>query len=399
MRWRPRDSAPRTGAPRRQVDYAPPMNLTTATFAARLSVAALAFALGCASSPSKTEDVASAGPVPTAGPTDRPAPTNLVKDCVCGTEPGCPPCAAPTSTASAKPPSDLGADKPLAWPPPNLTPPHERSKKDGDGVWTPLPVANLKAGETSPLYTTILRPHPIRNFVVVQFVAIDTTRLDLELILGTGEPEGTAMPKSKRPGLVASDRLSKLVAVLNGGFKKRHGQHGVGKDGEVAQEANADGCTFARLADGTFRIYPHTRMAPLLEGFRWWRQTPPCLLEDGKRNADTDNEFKAKKWGGAEDGKKEIRRSIIALGKDPRVLYFGIGDYINAPWLADGMVAAGFDNAAQLDINYSYTRFIMYQGSPEALTVSSPLLTDLKAPRNEYWKDASERDFFALTWR
>ena len=360
----------------------------------------LALTLACASGSAEPgrADGGSDRAVPTASPSDLPTAKPLATDCVCGTEPGCQPCPVPTTTVASS--SSTPSNDALVWPPANLTPVHERSKKDGDGVWTPLPVANMKAGETSPLYTTILRPHPIRNFVVIQFVAIDTTRLDLELILGNEEPEGTAMPTSKRPGLVASDRLSKLVAVLNGGFMKRHGAHGIGKDGEVAQEPNADGCTFARLKDGTFRVYPHTRLAPLLEGFRWFRQTPPCLVEDGKKNLDTDNEFKAKKWGGAEDGKKEIRRSIIALGKDPRVLYFGIGDYINAPWLADGLVAAGFDNAAELDINYSYTRFIMYQqGAGGEMTVSSPLLTDLKAPRNQYWKEASGRDFFALTWR
>ena len=69
-------------------------------------------------------------------------------------------------------------------------------------------------------------------------------------------------------------------------------------------------------------------------------------------------------------------------------------------WSWAAVEAAGFDNAAELDINYSYTRFIMYQqGAGGEMTVSSPLLTDLKAPRNQYWKEASGRDFFALTWR
>lgn len=353
---------------------------------------------GCSSSQTP-ESEARVAP-PTAAPSDRArAP---VSDCMCGTAPGCPPCPAPTASASAATTSVAQAEPPsdAPFPPANLKPIHERSKKPGDGEWTPLTVANQPAGAQSPLYTTVVRPHPIRSFVVVQLVAIDTSRLDLELILGTDEPEGTAMPRDKRPGLVAKDRLSKLIAVLNGGFKKRHGAHGIGKDGEIAQAANADGCSFARLADGSFRVYPHTRMQPLLEGFRWFRQTPPCLIEDGKKNLDTENEFKAKKWGGAEDGNKEIRRSAVGLAKDGRTLYFAIGDYLTASWLADGLLAAGLDNAAELDINYSYTRFIMYQPAAGGeLSVSSPLLTDLKAPRSEYWKEPSTRDFFALTWR
>jgi hypothetical protein len=331
--------------------------------------------------------------------TDRPAPGPLSSPgCLCGTEPGCPPCApAPSASSRVEPPS---SGPPLVFPPKPIPPIHARTAKPGDGEWTPLTVRSLPAGQTSPLFTTVVRPHPIRNFVVVQLVAIDTTRLDLDLILGTEEPEGTKLPLEKRPGKVAATDLDRLVAVLNGGFKKRHGQHGVGKAGEIAQEPNADGCTFAKLADGSYRVRSHSKLLSLLEGFQFFRQTPPCLVEDGAKNRDTEHELKAKKWGGAEDGNKEIRRSAIGLAEDGRVLYFAIGDYLTASWLADGLVAVGIRDAAELDINYSYTRFILYQpaGNGE-LTVSSPLLTDLKAPRNEYWREASGRDFFTLLWK
>lgn len=350
-----------------------------------------------------TSDLEPRGEPPRASATDRPGPGPVAptSDCVCGTEPGCPPC--PAATASANPatsPTPGSSGPPIVFPPKAIPPIHARTAKPGDGEWTPLTVRGLPAGQTSPLFTTVVRPHPIRNFVVVQLVAIDTTRLDLDLILGTEEPEGTKLPLEKRPGKVAATDLDRLVAVLNGGFKKRHGQHGVGKAGEIAQEPNADGCTFAKLADGTYRVRSHSKLLSLLEGFQFFRQTPPCLVEDGAKNRDTEHELKAKKWGGAEDGNKEIRRSAIGLAEDGRVLYFAIGDYLTASWLADGLVAAGIRDAAELDINYSYTRFILYQpaGNGE-LTVSSPLLTDLKAPRNEYWREASGRDFFTLLWK
>jgi hypothetical protein len=197
------------------------------------------------------------------------------------------------------------------------------------------------------------------------------------------------VPAAAQPG---------LIAVTNGGFKKRHGGHGVSLAGEALVPAQRDACTFAKTKDGSYRIGTYSAIEGTLEGHRWFRQTPPCLIENGAKNPDLDNEYKAKKWGGAEDGNKEIRRSAIGFGKDQRTLYFAIGDYVTAEWLADGLLAAGITVAAELDINYSYTRFITYAHSGSELYASSPLLSDLKAPKKEYWKTASPRDFFSLTW-
>jgi len=49
----------------------------------------------------------------------------------------------------------------------------------------------------------------------------------------------------------------------------------------------------------------------------------------------------------------------------------------------------------QMDINWSFTRFVLYgrdeSGEPVA---SSPILEKLKFGAREYWQKASERDFF-----
>ncbi|MFO0556109.1 MAG: phosphodiester glycosidase family protein [Polyangiaceae bacterium] len=359
----------------------------------RLAILATVALLGCGSSEgSRDRNPVASAPPPTASASG--APTVDVSRCYCGTEPGCPPC----STTSASPSSTAGpAAASGVFPPPNFSAPVELTAKSGDGTWTPLSVYGAGA-DGSPLVTTLVHPHKNRKFVVTQIVAIDTTRVSMNFVVGPEEPDGSTFPAQKRTGLVPDSVRDKLIAVTNGGFKKRHGGHGLGVGGEVVLEAKPDSCTFARTKTGQYVIGTHSKIEANLGEFDYFRQTPPCIVEDGVKNPELLDDWKIKKWGSDENGKKEIRRSAIGLGKDGRTLYFAIADYSTAEWLADALITAGITVAAELDINYSYTRFIVYERQGGELVATSPLLTELKAPRNEYIKSPSPRDFFYLKW-
>lgn len=324
---------------------------------------------------------------PPADASDRTPPPDLV------------PSAVPPQVPSAAHSAAAGPSKPSAFPPPPLVPPVPRTQKPGDGVWSSLAVHG-EAGTKSPLVTTLIHPHKIRSDIVVALVAIDLSRVTMELVAGTTDPDGSDVPAERRPGLVPAAALDSLIAVTNGGFMKRHGGYGIGVGADVLLAPRPEGCTFARLTTGGYRIASSSRLAPDPTTLAWFRQTPPCLIEDGTPSAALPHEYQAKRWGGAEDGRKDIRRSAIGLGSDPDVLYFAIGEWVTAEWLTAALVAAGIQHAAELDINYSYTRFIVYQHPPGGeLVATSPLLTELKAPRREFWKDPSDRDFFYIRWR
>jgi hypothetical protein len=328
-----------------------------------------------------------------------PVPAGSAKDCVCGNEPGCKPCPAAPAASTASPAATGAPPKPAVFPPPAVKPPVERTKAPGDGEWKPVGVYKA-SGADSPVYRTVIHPHKIRPFVVVEIVAVDLSRLQMELVAGTQEPEGTSVPVDKRTGLVPAADQPSLVAVTNGGFKKRHGGHGIGIGADVMHAPTPEFCTFAKTRAGGYRVGTWSSMSGDQKDLAWFRQTPPCLVEGGAKHPDLAHEHKAKKWAGAEDGNKEIRRSAVGVGADPGILYFAIADYATAEWLTDGLVAAGITAAAELDINYSYTRFIVYEHeSGGELRATSPLLKDLKAPRKEYWKEPSERDFFYLRYR
>jgi hypothetical protein len=372
---------------------------------------AVGLASGCASStndigpsarrsperPAVDPERASSTREPTTSPT---APEAIsAGSCVCGTEPGCPPCpaplVAPTTTSAVR----GHATAPHVFPPAPVPPPHARTAKPGDGVFSRLAVHRASASE-SPVATTTIHPHPIRRDVSVLVVAFDRSRLDLELVAGTDEPEGTKVPRERRTGLVAPSDLDDLVGVLNGAFKRRHGGHGIGIRGEVLWPATAEGCVFAEANDGTYRIAPWSTLQGEEATLDWWRQSPPCLVAAGVKHPDLSNEYRAKKWGGAEDGKKDIRRSAIAIGPDPGVVYFAIGEWVTAEWLADALVAVGASAVAELDINYSYTKLLFYrhEGAGQ-LAVEAPLIDDLKLPKKLYWSEPADRDFFYVRWR
>jgi hypothetical protein len=287
----------------------------------------------------------------------------------------------------------------LAFPPAPVVAPQPRTAKPGDGVFVGLDVHRAPAA-SSPLVATTIHPHRTRPDVSVLVVAIDITRLAIELVAGTDEPEGTKVPRERRTGLVPRERLPELVAVMNGAFKRRHGQHGIGIAGEVLWPAIPDGCVFAKTNAGEHLVAPWARLSARESELAWWRQSPPCLVENGQKHPDLSNEYRAKRWGSAEDGKKDIRRSAIGVGSDPRILYFAIGEWTTAEWLADALVAVGVTAAAELDINYSYTRLALYDHLPDGqLALRPPLLRDLKIPKRDYWSEPADRDFFYLAWR
>src|SRR6185436_15920854 len=98
-----------------------------------------------------------------------------------------------------------------------------------------------------------------------------------------------------------------------------------------------------------------------------YRQTPPCLVEEGKTNAALDIEYN-KKWGSTVSGETVIRRSAIGIDKAGRTLFYGLGEAVTAQSLSRAMKAVGAENAAQLDVNYAYPRFLLYERSAAEAT-------------------------------
>jgi len=282
------------------------------------------------------------------------------------------------------------------FPPPGYAPPVSRTAKSDDGRWTPLgPGA---AGGADVLYRSTVHPHPIKGFVYVAIVAIDLRRVEVRLVAGTEEPESDAVPKEKRTGLVPASDQDDLLAVFNGGFKARHGNYGAMIGGDLFVPPRDDACVVVLPKGGGIRIGPWSEHAANRSEMASFRQTPPCLLDRGVPHPLLVAEEKTRKWGAAEGGDVEIRRSAVGLDPSGATLFYGLGEWTTAKTLTDGMKAAGAVSAAELDVNWSYTYFLLFgrPGRGEPRQVTAALVPKTKFVAEGFVTKPSYRDFFYL---
>jgi hypothetical protein len=261
----------------------------------------------------------------------------------------------------------------------------------GDGVFALLEEG--AAAGTGALARTTVHPHPYKKDPVVIVVAMDLRHVDLVPVAGTEEPVSTTVPLERRPGLVPAADLPSLIAVFNGGFLSKHGQWGMRVNGDDFGTPREDACTVAFLDDGSLRIATHRTLVPVASRLRSYRQTPPCLVEGGTLDARLVHEDTARLWGAADGGKREIRRTALGLDATGRTLFFGNGEWIWARDLALAMKSAGAVDVAELDINWSYTRFLLYDRSTPPNVVST-LIEKVKYSKDAYISKTAPRDFF-----
>jgi hypothetical protein len=326
-----------------------------------------------------------------------------------------PPAAAPTSApaesavtpASPEPapaPEEPAASPaPRRFPPAEIAPPHPRSAQPGDGQWAPLGSASAgdRAAEGEPVMVrTVVRPHPISKWISVTVVAIDLERSSLHLVAGTEEPKSMSGPGPAeiRTGLVAAEHQETVLAVMNGGWKTAHGRWGMMVNGHVFVPPRPEGCTIALGKDGSVRIGAWPKLEPSASELAAYRQTPPCLVEDGALH-ELLRAGQERPWGGMDPKEKTRRRSALGVDASGKLLFYGFGDEASAKLLAEGMRIAGAAQAAELDINYSWTRFLLIgRPRPDApLQTTSTLVPQMVHQKTGYVSAPAPRDFFYLT--
>ncbi len=264
----------------------------------------------------------------------------------------------------------------------------------GDGVWV---AADPEASRRQPLaFKTLVHPDRDRSYAELFVVALDLERVELHAVAGSSEPESTA-PGARdyvRGAIVPKQWRAALLAAFNGGFKSRHGHFGMRVNGVTLARPRAESCTIARYESGALRIGTYRKL-PDPEEMVWFRQTPGCMVEGGRQHPRLRD---SKSWGATLDGETVIRRSAVGLDASRRVLFVGISNGTTAEALARGMAHAGADTVAQLDVNYSFPRFLFYQHADGDLR-TLPLAKGFVYSEGQYVSGRSARDFFFVTRR
>ncbi len=295
-------------------------------------------------------------------------------------------------------PERLKVGAPPRFKPAHFKPPFAKVATPADGQWVPIKDPARKDAP-APMFKAMVHPDQRRPFAVLAVVAIDPAALDLHLVAGTTEPQTPKLKLKDRPGVVKKEHRDLLVAAFNGGFKTTHGQYGMMLDGVEFLPPRDIACTFARYADGSFRIGTWSDMKADKDKMAFYRQTPPCLAESGKLHKQLHYNEYAKGWGATVSGDTVIRRSSIGLSEDGKTLYYGLGEAMTAQSIARGMQAAGAHAVAELDVNFSYPRFLFYEKVNAGLPpmVTGTIIKHIDHVKYEYVSRSSMRDFFYFT--
>jgi hypothetical protein len=243
----------------------------------------------------------------------------------------------------------------------------------------------------------VLHPHETSRFISLTLVVVDLTRARLDFLPGVDDVGKQQVPFA--PGLVPESERGGLVAVFNGGFMPRHGRWGMRVGDTTLLPPRDGGCTVAVLADGgDVRVRSWPALAPAAAGLRVVRQTPPCLVEQGVVHAEL-QAGRDKAWAGHTPGLVTRRRSAIGLSADARSLFYAIGVETSPKYLATGLLAAGAHDAAQLDINWNWTRFLLFAPVEGGAPRVSATLAPVEHTKRDYVEVPSKRDFFYVVRR
>lgn len=314
----------------------------------------------------------------------------------------------PRARAEASPPREpetvaAAAERPPAapFPPPDFAPPFEKSAADGDGRWAPFgrrETRDRAATDPPVLVRTVVHPHPASRFMTVTIVAMDLERIHLHLAPGTSDVEWAKVRPSRAPGLVPPEHRSGVLAVMNGGFQPKHGRWGLVASGVTIAPPRDQGCTIAVFRDGSVEIGAWESLAVRAPEMESLRQTPPCLVSGGAVHPLL-LAGKDKAWAGHVKDLTTRRRSAIGLHAGGRALLYALGEEAEPRVLAEGLRAAGAVVAAELDINWYWTRFLLIGDTDAGPRVTTPLVPKMEHGESEYIERASSRDFFYLTLR
>ncbi len=276
----------------------------------------------------------------------------------------------------------------------------------GDGKWVPMNDPR-RPGEPPYMFKTLLHPDRGRSWAEVFVVAVDLRRVRLYAMAGSREPaaDSPEAEKYERPALIPREHQEEVLGAFNGGFMTEHGGYGMKIDGVQLVKPKPNACTVAVYDDDSVRIATWSKLVGEAEGeggeakkpgLRWYRQAPECMWEGDKLHPGL-QDGKGLKWGATLDGDTVIRRSGIGLGRTRDVLYVAITNHSSARVLADGMHHAGAVDVAQLDVNWSYPKFVTFEpgdAGPDRVAVA--LSAGFEYSPDEYLRKRQRRDFFYL---
>jgi hypothetical protein len=302
-----------------------------------------------------------------------------------------PPAPVATAPAPGKPP-ELPAFRPK-----NVGPQLKSWSAPGDGDWVAIRDPR-RPDEPPSLFKTLLHPDKNRSWAEVFVVAVDLRRVRIQPVAGSNEPKSVEKEAQdyKRVARIPDQDHNDVLGAFNGSFMTEHGAYGMKVDGVRLVKPRDSSCTLAEYKDGSVRVGTWKSLAAGEPDMVWYRQAPACMYEDGVVHPGLAAEGSAR-WGATLDGETVIRRSAVGINAARDVLYVGITNDTTARAVATAMFHAGATSVMQLDVNWSYPKFVLFepkQAGGERKAVA--LAKGFEFSEDEYIRKRSIRDFFYL---
>jgi hypothetical protein len=317
--------------------------------------------------------------------------------------PAAPQPAHPTAASPVMPSPDASTPAAAAPPRPEfdveaLTPPFPEVAAAHDGRWLPI-LDPERPSAPALMLRTLIHPDPERSYAELFIVVMPASEIALRLVAGTEEPESDNPDVEwlEPRGLIALADEPQLLAAFNGGFRARHGHHGMLTGGVTLVPLRAGLCTISAGADAPLRVGTWHARDDVRPG-AWYRQTPPCMLEAGVLHPGLANP-ESRQWGSTLEGETVIRRSALALDREGRLLYVAVSNYTTARALALGMQSAGGWTVAQLDVNWSYPKILTFPRDTAGVRRAASVFAGFLFNRDEMLRRPSPRDFFYVVRR
>jgi hypothetical protein len=301
----------------------------------------------------------------------------------------------PPSSDVATPESSQAPGVPL-FAPPQPGPMYAGFSAPGDGQWVPM--ADPRHPEQTPrLMKTLIHPDKSRGWAELFVVAVDLRSVEVEMMAGYQEPrtERKEAEGYERKSKIPEQHWDILLGAFNGGFMAEHGHYGFELDGIVFIEPKPESCTLVRFSDGSYQVATWEKLAARQAEMSWFRQAPTCMYEDGEMHPSLKGTHQ-RKWGATLDGNTVIRRSAIGISADRQTLYVGITNHTTAKVLAQGMHHVGAVTVAQMDVNWSYPKFVTYEPDKQGTLHPVALADGFEFSDRLYLRERSMRDFFYL---
>jgi Phosphodiester glycosidase len=317
---------------------------------------------------------ATAAPVPTTPVPPTPAPMTPATTGV-----PLPTTLAPTTTPTTTTPPPPA---PPPWEPAPIAPLVEPAL-EGEGQWQPIAAADANA-----VWATSLRPLPAYPSVTASMAMFDATHLRAGMFNGSEIPGGRGWQRGNK---VPDELQPAVVAAFNGGFRLEHIKGGYETEGRVVKRLVDGEATLAISRSGAITIGQLGR--DLIDDGTWLslRQNLPLMVDDGVSQVAN---HAGVWWGSDYHNKIYVTRSAVCLVGDGHFAYATVGP-VDAPMMADALVALGCVRAMQLDINGQWPTFVTYGTKDDGGRQGVFLDRRMGGDANRYLRGSS-REFVAL---